>query len=342
MLARLYALPAPTRDYFDDDDGTSAEAAHNKVAAAGLMLGAEDKNGGRRDFKGRDKATRSTLALVAVRAHDKGLVPVWRLPQGCVSGDFDGAFCDDDGQTHEVDNDAFAAAGVNLSCAIAGERGFCGGRQVTRAELVYALGTAADMPAPSTLPDGFNDDDGHRYERFLNAAKSFGLYLGSDRGTEVRPDGKATRGTLATVLCRMYDLPDSAVDAFSDDDGSTAEACHDRLAAAGLLFGSDDGRGGRAIETDGPATRSALAIVAARAGAGGLVPVWRRAQTSFGFAPGVAPTGEDVDDAAAEEDVDGDGEPVDETDEDLDDDGPAADEDTDTDPDQCVEDDDDL
>jgi hypothetical protein len=275
VLSRMYALPPATRDYFDDDDGDANEAAHNKVAAAGLIMGYADANGGRRDFKGSMKATRDMLAIVAVRAHDKGLIPVWEIPQPCLSGNYNGSFCDDDGQGIETNIERLVGElGVPFSCrALAGSPAFCASKDVSRANAMYVLGKAANIPLGG-YPNGFRDDDGHARERYLDAAKAWGILGGYNGGRDVRPDKIANRTTLAIMLSRIYDLPDASQDYFSDDNGTSAERWHNKVAAAGLFTGYNDGRGGKEFRGEQPATRGQLATLAVRAKDRGLVPIW--------------------------------------------------------------------
>ena len=89
-----------------------------------------------------------------------------------------------------------------------------------------------------------------------------------------KPSVIATRDTLAIILARMYALPASDVDAFTDDNGSSQEATHNKVAAAGLFTGSSDGNGGRRFNGSGVATKGQLATLAQRAKDAGLVPVW--------------------------------------------------------------------
>ena len=287
MMARMYKLPATSHDYFRDDDGDPNEATHNKVAAAGLMLGYAHPGAQRRDFKGTAKANRDTLATLALRAHDKGLVPVWDIPDACLRGNFTGAFCDDDGRGDEAQIDRLAGElAVTWSCPdLAGKPAFCPKQQVSRAELMYALGKAAAMPVDATYADGFRDDDGHRRERYLNAAKAWGIILGYNGGRDAKPDKIANRDTLAIVLARMYALPDAAQDYFSDDDGTSVEAWHNKVAAAGLFSGYDDGHGGRKFNGGDVATKAMVAVLASRAKDAGLVPVWAATTTMPAPAP---------------------------------------------------------
>jgi hypothetical protein len=274
FLKRMYLLPPADRDYFDDDDGSSTEDAHNRAAAAGLMLGYEDANGGRRDFRPDTKMQKSGLETLARRAKNKGLVPTWKIPQACKDGTYEGAFCDDDDRGGAYADRLTGELGVTLDCGeLAGEPAFCPTRTATRAEAIYALTQAADIVRDAS-EDFFVDDDGTRYEGWLDAAKREGVITGYNGGTESRPQQEATRDTLAIVLSRMYALPNPGVDYFSDDNGSANEAWHNKVGAAGLFIGYDDGRGGKEFRGADPATRRTLATVAVRAADAGLVPTW--------------------------------------------------------------------
>jgi hypothetical protein len=46
---------------------------------------------------------------------------------------------------------------------------------------------------------------------------------------------------MASLLARAFELPASRADAFGDDDASVHEASINRLAAAGITTGTDDG-----------------------------------------------------------------------------------------------------
>jgi GH25 family lysozyme M1 (1,4-beta-N-acetylmuramidase) len=275
FLKRIFLLPPAGRDYFDDDDGDSTEDAHNRVAAAGFMVGYGDANGGRRDFRPAVKATPGTLQTLSQRAIQSGRVPTWKIPQACKDGSFEGHFCDDEGRGGVHADRLHDELDVTLDCGeLAGEPAFCPAQTATRAEVVYVLTQAAGISV-GAAPDGFADDDGHSYEAWLDAAKQHGVITGYTGGTQARPDVLATRDTLAYVLARMYALPATNVDAFSDDDGDAAEAVHNKVAAAGLFVGYDDGRGGKEFRGAKKATRQALATVASRAADRvALEPVW--------------------------------------------------------------------
>jgi GH25 family lysozyme M1 (1,4-beta-N-acetylmuramidase) len=55
--------------------------------------------------------------------------------------------------------------------------------------------------------------------------------------TRFCPDGRVTRGQMASFLARALDLPKTSKDFFADDKGSTHEADINRLAKAGLTSG---------------------------------------------------------------------------------------------------------
>ncbi len=329
MLVRMYKLPAASHDYFYDDDGDASEATHNKVAAAGLITGYADAHHTRRSFKGTSKATRDTLATIAWRAHQRGLVPVWDIPDACLRGAFDGTFCDDDGTSTEASIERLVGdLGVSWHCRdLAGHPAFCPRMEASRADAMYALGAAAGIPLGGD-PDGFRDDDGHPREAYLDAAKAWGVLYGYNGGRDVKPDNVATRNTLAVMLVRMYALPappPGTPDAFSDDNGTSGEAAHNKVAYAGLFTGYDDGHGGREFRGSGSATRGTLAILAARAADAGLVPVWAQQSIAPSPVPGDDPAaggdapGTDSGDPAAAGDDPAPG--VGPTDDDLVDDG---------------------
>lgn len=275
VLSRMYQLPPATRDWFDDDQATGGEDAHNRVAEAGLMRGRRDGNGGRNDFMPRTVATRSDLAVLAGRAKDAGLVPVWLIPRGCLAGGFDGAFCDDDGTGAEPNNNALVAAGVDMHWTpVNGQPAYDATKKVTRGATLYMLTQAAGIPLDGH-PDVYADDETHDRQRWFNAAHAYGL-IGIYPGNEVRAYDPGNRDTLAILLARMFALPASDVDAFSDDDGTSMEPFHNQVAAAGLISGVADGQGGRVYRGSLDATRGDISIVMARARAAGLIPIWNR------------------------------------------------------------------
>lgn len=72
FLVNTYALPPATQDYFDDDEGSIFENAHNRFAEAGITRGC-----GTRKFCGGEDVTRAELAVFLSRVHKLGLRPHW-------------------------------------------------------------------------------------------------------------------------------------------------------------------------------------------------------------------------------------------------------------------------
>jgi hypothetical protein len=115
---RVMDLPATDVDHFDDDDGSTYEAAINRVAEAGIMRGCAA-----RAFCGGKYLKRGPTATVLARA--------LALPPA--DQDY---FDDDDGTTHEAAINALAAAGITMRC---GPRRFCPTRQLKRGEAAAFL-----------------------------------------------------------------------------------------------------------------------------------------------------------------------------------------------------------
>ena len=194
--------------------------------------------------------------------------PCVDAPAACVSGDYDGSFCDDEGGSAEDAHDCVAEAGVMGQCKlIEGEPAFCGSNEVTRAKAAQVTLLLGGLDDPSGFPDAFDDDDGHPLEPWLNAAKHYGILLGG--GGNANPDGIATRSTVAILVSRLYALPAQTTDSFTDDDGTGSEPYHEKVKAAGLMTGyGAEFRGGER------ATRNTLAIVGCRGLGSGLVAHW--------------------------------------------------------------------
>ena len=122
---------------------------------------------------------------------------------------------------------------------------------------------AAPAGAQEVPPGGtFYDDDGNVHEGAIEAIASRGVTLGCD------PDGtiycvaeSVTRDQMASFLARAFELADAGRDFFPDDDGNVHEDNINRLAAAGITEGFDDGTYGPRL----PVTREQMASFLARA-----------------------------------------------------------------------------
>jgi hypothetical protein len=197
--------------------------------------------------------------------------PCTDVPASCVSGDYNGAFCDDEGANSEAAHDCLVEdLGVDFHCQdIEGSPAYCGGNEATRAQLAFVFGAAADIPLDGH-PNGWVDDEGHARERYLDAFKAYGIYTGFASGTEVHPDATISRSTIAIVVARMYALPPATQDYFSDDEGSANEEAHNQLGDLGFTGGCGGGKfcGGDVAD------RSTLARFACGLGERALTPVW--------------------------------------------------------------------
>lgn len=201
------------------------------------------------------------------------------IPEACESGNYTGEFCDDEGSAFAASHDCVATAGIAFGCGdVAGSPAFCGAEEISRAEaatMLMRLAGVDPLAANPPYPDGFADDNGHDLELYLNAAKAHGVILGD--GTNVKPDGAATRTALAVMLTRLYALPESDTDYFADDDGTDAETWHNRIRAAGLTSGCGTAADGRALFCgDRAASRSETAAVVCAAKSSNLVVAWEQ------------------------------------------------------------------
>lgn len=130
---------------------------------------------------------RSQMAAYLARALD--------LPP--TSDDF---FDDDDGLTLEWAINRVAAAGLAVGC---GERLYCPGLRVTRAEMAAFLVRGFELPASNE--DFFDDDDGITLESSVNALAAAGI-TGGCRSADPRvfcPNLYVKREQMAAFLYRL-------------------------------------------------------------------------------------------------------------------------------------------
>jgi uncharacterized protein YkwD len=88
---------------------------------------------------------------------------------------------------------------------------------------------------------GFTDIAGSKYRDAITWVADRGMLIGCGGG-RFCPDGNLTRGQLARALARGLNLPATANDYFSDDDGHRYEANINRLRAGGLTTGCGGGQ----------------------------------------------------------------------------------------------------
>jgi hypothetical protein len=131
FLARALQLPRPDDNSFVDTAGSQFGADIEAIADAGITAGCGDG-----EYCPADEVTRGQLASFLAR--------VLSLPDA--GGD---PFDDDDGNIHEADIAALAAAGITKGCD---EDSFCPERTVSRAEMASFLARALNLTPPAELP----------------------------------------------------------------------------------------------------------------------------------------------------------------------------------------------
>ncbi len=119
FVARALSLPAASRDYFADDNGTSHEGSINQLAEAGIATGC-----GVGRFCPSALVTREQMASFLVRA------------RGLSAGASVDLFVDDDASQHEANINRLAYSGVTAGCA---ERRYCPVNSVSRGQMAAFL-----------------------------------------------------------------------------------------------------------------------------------------------------------------------------------------------------------
>ena len=138
FLNRAASLPAPSRDYFSDDNGSTFENDINRIAEAGITRGCNPPANTR--FCPDQTVTRGQMAAFLARALD--------LPN--TTHDF---FSDDSTSIFEFDINRMAAARITLGCNPPTNDRFCPNRVVIRGEMATFLARAYDLPGViRTLP----------------------------------------------------------------------------------------------------------------------------------------------------------------------------------------------
>jgi beta-lactamase superfamily II metal-dependent hydrolase len=148
-----------------------------------------------------------------------------------------GTFVDDDGNVHEANIEAIAAAGITKGCNPPTNNRYCPDSSVTRGQMAAFLRRAFKLPASST--DYFVDDNDSIFEADINAVAAAGITKGCNPPVNNRfcPEGKATRGQMAAFLRRTFAYPAATTDYFTDDNDSIFEADINAIAQAGVTKG---------------------------------------------------------------------------------------------------------
>lgn len=184
-LAVLMALPPGGT--FVDDDGSVHEPSIEGIADAGITVGCNPPANDR--YCPRDTVTRGQMAAFFARALS--------LPE---SGE--DHFDDDDDSVFESAINRIADAGITVGCNPPANDAFCPDREITRGAMAAMLARAFDYP--SSPADRFVDDDGHVFERAIQAIAAQGVTVGCNppANDEFCPDREITRDQMATFLTR--------------------------------------------------------------------------------------------------------------------------------------------
>ena len=116
---------------------------------------------------------------------------------------------------------------------------YCTYNRLTRGEMAAYLSRV--LALPDATVDHFDDDDGTQYETHINRAAEAGL-LFQCGSRAYCPTRSLRRSEAAVFIARARQLPPSANNHFSDDDGTFAEPFINAMADAGLMTGCGDGR----------------------------------------------------------------------------------------------------
>jgi len=114
----------------------------------------------------------------------------------------------------------------------------------------------------------FADISGNTHEESIEKIVAAGISLGCDAtGTLYCPADQVTRGQMASLLARGFNLPPATGDHFADDDGTTHEENVNRIFEAGVTTGFTDGT----FRPEGVVSRAQMGSFLARAMA--LAPI---------------------------------------------------------------------
>ena len=204
---------------FTDDNNNTHEGFIEAIAAVGITNGCNAD--GTLYCPGRD-VTRAQMASFLARALD--------LPSA--SKDY---FVDDNGNPHEANINAVAAAGVTLGI---GDQQFDPSGSVSRAQMASFLARALEIPASDS--NIFTDDDGNPHEANINAVAEAGITLGCDAtGVNYCPLEGVRRDQMASFLGRGLGLEEIDVPIGWPTDGTPLTEA-EALALFEIYFESDD------------------------------------------------------------------------------------------------------
>lgn len=142
-------------------------------------------------------------------------------------------------------------------------RGGTAARRLLLAPVIIAIlasGVGLAAPAPAAAANPFTDIGASQFRSDIDWLYNAGITRGCT-DTRFCPGGTVTRGEMAAFLVRMFALPPSATDFFTDDGRSIFESDINALAASGITGGCGAGR----YCPDAPVTREQMAAFLVRA-----------------------------------------------------------------------------
>lgn len=172
----------------------------------------------------------AALLLYVLLVATMGPVSAGTLPPG-------GTFRDDDGNIHEGNIEAIAAAGITRGCNPPINDLFCPDRILDRGEMAAFIVRTLDL-APTSL-DFFLDDETSIFEDDINRLAAAGITRGCDPPINEMfcPKRTLNRGETTAFLVRALGYTDPGPgDWYVDDNDSIFEDDIDRLAQAGVAF----------------------------------------------------------------------------------------------------------
>jgi len=182
---------------FVDDDGNTHEANIERLAAAGITGGCDPTNLAL--YCPDDDVSRAQMATFLADA--AGIPPA--------GPGFD-PFTDDNGNTHEANINAIAAAAITLGCDVADPTRYCPADSVTRGQMATFLVRAFDLDTIVTPanPDPFADDDGSVHEANIAILFDAGITVGCDSADSTRfcPAEPVSRAQMASFIMRTLDF----------------------------------------------------------------------------------------------------------------------------------------
>ena len=104
------------------------------------------------------------------------------------------------------------------------------------ATLALALVASLGAPVAQAATSPFTDIAGTTFEQDIDWLFAEGITVGCTPTTYC-PDRAVSRGEMASFLVRMFNLPTTTTDFFTDDEGTTHEIDINRLAAADITMG---------------------------------------------------------------------------------------------------------